>query len=396
VVAVAIVNGAIARAVFATRVTAQGISIPVAPTDSQALSTFSGLPEADVLNLAVPYLFVVDREGLIREDHAFDAGSGPASYWDDAETNMRGSFQMWLGNGGPVEPGPAEPPEPAEPQAPSLPRNSIVDAASFTPVNDPGGAPAPGSIVSIFGSGFTDRLVVADSTPLPTSLNGVSVTVGGTPLPLFFVSEGQINAQLPYLNAAAALAGAAQNEALSAMVTNSAGSSEQRELVLAPASPSIFTFNQSGGGQGIVVFVNTATLAAPLGLTPDSRPARPGEALTVFANGLGDVTPPIGLGVNSCDPDGVCSPDFSNLVLRHAALRPSVEIGGVVVNDQDLIFAGLAPEFVALFQLNLIVPEGVPSGNAVPIVIRQNGASSREVTIAIEAPPMPPPPPSGR
>jgi uncharacterized protein (TIGR03437 family) len=277
-----------------------------------------------------------------------------------------------------------------------LPGNSIVDAASFTPANDAGGAPAPGSIVSIFGSGFTDRLVVADSTPLPTSLNGVSVTVDGTPLPLFFVSEGQINAQLPYLNAAAALAGVGQNEALNAMVTNSAGSSAQRELIMAPVSPSIFTFDQSGGGQGIVVFVNTATLAAPLGLTPDSRPARPGEALTVFANGLGEVTPPIGLGVNSCDPDGVCSPDFSNLVLRHAAVRPSVEMGGVVLSDQDLIFAGLAPEFVALFQLNLIVPEGVPSGNAVPIVIRQNGASSREVTIAIEAPSMPPPPPSGR
>src|SRR6266498_3512797 len=69
----------------------------------------------------------------------------------------------------------------------------IVNGAGFqSPV-------APGSVIAIFGNNLAPATAQASALPLPTSLRGVSVTINGTLLaPLFFVSGGQINAQLPY------------------------------------------------------------------------------------------------------------------------------------------------------------------------------------------------------
>ena len=57
---------------------------------------------------------------------------------------------------------------------------------------------APGSLFSIFGTDLAMANQNAASAPLPTSLGGTSVTIGGKPAPLVFVSAGQINAQIPY------------------------------------------------------------------------------------------------------------------------------------------------------------------------------------------------------
>lgn len=88
--------------------------------------------------------------------------------------------------------------------------------------------------------------------------------------------------------------------------------------------------------------------------------------------------------MNSCD--GVCAPDLSNLTLRRVITAPAVEIGGVRAPPENVLFAGLAPQFVGLYQINLTLPMDVPVGDAVPVVIRQGAGSSRaDVMIAIEA-----------
>ena len=262
---------------------------------------------------------------------------------------------------------------------PVLSENSIINAASFTLPGEIGGAPAPGSMVSIYGSEFASKLTVAAGSPLPTTLDGVTVEFDGIAAPLFFISAGQINAQLPF-----EVAGATS----SVRVFSINGVSEARTLAVATLSPAIYTLNQSGSGQGIVVFADTATIAGPLGVTADSQPARTGDALTIFANGLGAVDPPIASGQNSCDPVGVCAADFSNLVLRRAAARPSLVIGGVVVPDENVLFAGLAPQFVGLYQINFVLPDGIVIGDARPIVIRQGQGRGRvtsraDVTLAV-------------
>src|SRR5258706_12417686 len=80
----------------------------------------------------------------------------------------------------------------AHSQTPVVSPGSVVDAAGFkSPV-------APGALVSIFGSNLAGGLAQADSIPLSTSLNSVSVTFNNIPAPLLFVSGGAIHPQLPW------------------------------------------------------------------------------------------------------------------------------------------------------------------------------------------------------
>ena len=66
----------------------------------------------------------------------------------------------------------------------------VVNGAEFT------ASVAPGGIVTIFGEGLANGTAQFSTVPLPTSLKGTTVTVNGEPLPLYYVSPNQINAQL--------------------------------------------------------------------------------------------------------------------------------------------------------------------------------------------------------
>ena len=199
-------------------------------------------------------------------------------------------------------------------------------------------APSFPCSVTVFRTG----LVVSSTPALPTSLSNVSVTFNGIAAPLYFVSPKQINAQVPI---------GITGSTVQVQVRASNGQSDIRTLTGGIYSPAIYTLTQSGSGQAIVTFADTSTLAAPRGATPDSRPARAGDIVTIYANGLGPVTPAIESGVNSCG--GTCAPDFSNFTLRRVTTMPVVEIGGVRVPDENILFAGLAPQFVGLYQINL-------------------------------------------
>ena len=74
----------------------------------------------------------------------------------------------------------------------------VVNGASFRPSNFVGGAVAPGSIISIFGSNLASATAGAVGLPLPPEISGTRVTMGGRAAPLFFVSAAQINAQAPW------------------------------------------------------------------------------------------------------------------------------------------------------------------------------------------------------
>src|SRR5690606_36141942 len=78
-------------------------------------------------------------------------------------------------------------------QAPRISSEGVVDAATFA-----AGPIAPGSIVSIFGAALADGVAEAAQTPLPTTLQDVRFEFGGTPAPVFFVSPGQVNIQVPW------------------------------------------------------------------------------------------------------------------------------------------------------------------------------------------------------
>lgn len=107
-----------------------------------------------------------------------------------------------------------------------------------------------------------------------------------------------------------------------------------------------------------------------------TRPVRIGEPLIILATGLGPLTgPPMESGNNSLDENGA-------FVQRDTAVAPRVFVGG---QEAQVAFSGASPEFVGVYQVNIVaVPQGVVPGTAVPLVIQMGEVRSREdVTIAV-------------
>src|SRR5260370_782857 len=163
---------------------------------------------------------------------------------------------------------------------PVITNSSTVNGASFTP-----GVPVtPGSIVSIFGSNLASGMSHADTIPLTASLGGVSVTFNNEPAPLFFAGPQQINAQVPW----DIPPGMPAN-----MTVTAPGGSGQGQVAMAPASPGVFTLN-FGTGPAIVQNNSDGTFAWPPNTVPGliTHPAKIGDFIIIYANGLGAVDRP--------------------------------------------------------------------------------------------------------
>ena len=187
--------------------------------------------------------------------------------------------------------------------------------------------------------------------------------------PLLFVSPKQINYQVPW-----EILG--NNETVQAQIIVNGVASQPFDVDLTEFSPGIFSFD-FGPGRAIVTNLDN-TVAQPIGGVDDfglaARPARVGEFIVILATGVGAVDLPPATGFNSFDLNG-------NFVQRDVVGDVQVFIGGV---EATVAFAALSPQFVGVYQLNVILGEGTPTGDAVPIVIEIGGVQSRDdVTIAV-------------
>ncbi|MCC7174370.1 MAG: immune inhibitor A [Bryobacterales bacterium] len=221
-----------------------------------------------------------------------------------------------------------------------------VNAASFaaaTPV-------APGSLAAIFGDFLAPSVQAAQSLPLPTSLNGVSVTVNGVPAPLHFVSPGQINMQIPY--------GTAPGSA-TVVVTNGAIPAYTGRLQIAATAPGIFL-----NGDHAVAWnndtskFNTATSAAPAG-----------GLIVVYTTGQGPVSPAI--------PTG----EGPGAALSLPVGQVTATIGGQAAAVE---WAGMTPLCAGVMQVHIRVPN-LQSGSY-PLVISVDGRASNSPLITVARP----------
>ena len=245
-------------------------------------------------------------------------------------------------------------------QTPVIAGGGITNAASF----DPGSGPAPGSLVLIFGSNLASGLMQGDTVPLSSSIGGVSVTFNGVTAPLYFVSPSAIEAQVPW----EVIPDPTVTGTAAVVVNGPGGSSAAQNVSINPFSPAIYRV-QMFTGQAMVLN-SDGTLSAATGSVPgyQSHPAANGDTLVMYANGLGQVTPNPTTGSNSSDTQ------------RSNTTTPVVMIGGV---QAQVTFSGLSPQFVGVNQLNVVVPQGVPAGNATPIQIQVGGITTAgDVTIA--------------
>lgn len=206
------------------------------------------------------------------------------------------------------------------------------------------------SIVAAFGTNLATSALGASTVPLPTILAGTQVRVRDSanterPAPLFYVSPSQVNYQIP--------AGTASGPA-AVVISNGNGTISTGVTIVARTSPSVFTINQTGSGAAAAL--DAFTFAGP----PFSATRNGGQPnqIAIYATALG---------ADATDMEG--------------DVRASVEvtIDGLPVTTT---YAGEAPGFVGLNQLNVTLPLGISAGDHA-VIVKRNGRLSNPVTIAI-------------
>lgn len=241
---------------------------------------------------------------------------------------------------------------------PTVPSGGTVGGASYS------SSLVAAGITSIFGSNFASGNNAATTLPLPITLGGVTVKLNGIAAPLFFVGAGQINFEMPW-----ELLG---QTTATLTVTNAAGTSTPLIISLSGVAPGIFSIDSSGKGQGAIQLANSSTFAAPAGSIPGAaaQPVTRGNYVTIYCSGLGAVSNQPATGAAA-----------SGSTLSNASGNVTVTIGG---QNAPVSFAGLAPGFVGLYQVNAQVPSSVTPGNAVAVVVTVNGTASNTVTMAVQ------------
>jgi uncharacterized protein (TIGR03437 family) len=221
---------------------------------------------------------------------------------------------------------------PAPSRLPEISPGGVVNAADGSP------RLSPGVLFSLFGRNLTTGNQTA----------GVAVTMNGVSVPLLFISEGQINGQVPFeiqpgdVTVRASLNGARSQEAVARITA---------------AAPAIFQFGSNRAvAQNPDFTVNTA-----------ENPAAPGAAIVVYLTGQGLLDNPLATGAPA-----PASP------LSRPLLPVSATIGG---REATVLFLGMSPGFIGLAQANLIVPDLPPGDYPVVITIGGSVSSAAQITI---------------
>jgi uncharacterized protein (TIGR03437 family) len=239
---------------------------------------------------------------------------------------------------------------------PSIGLGGVVNGASFAP----GADIAPGSIISAFGANLaTSNGNLNGGFPLPTTLAGIKLTIGGIDAPLFYSGTGQVNAQMPF-----EIPPGWQTQ----VVARATGSGTEIDAV-----PEVVTVGTAHPGIFIAAETNAPNQGAILNpanqVVDATNPTTAGGIIVIYATGLGQVTPPLATGIAAGGGS--------------ANTTVSVTVGGVAVPAGNVQYAGPSPGYVGLYQINVQIPAGVQTGGTVPIFLTQNGVNSNTATIAI-------------
>ena len=229
---------------------------------------------------------------------------------------------------------------------------AVVSSADFDP-----GAIAPGQIITVFGRNFgsvAGRQATLDNFGSLQDPIGITARVDGNAARVLFARHDQVNLVVSEFMEGPAATLSVQTQAGEASV----------ELPVAASNPDLFTLTGTGVGQAAALNEDTSVNSA-------GRPAELGSIVVLYGTG-----------------DGVTDPFRQDRPAQPPLPRPilpvSATIGG---RPAEVLFAGAAPGFVGLFQVNVRVPLEAPVGDSVPVVVTVGTNSSRaDVTLAIRAP----------
>jgi uncharacterized protein (TIGR03437 family) len=223
---------------------------------------------------------------------------------------------------------------------------------------------APNTIASLFprGGTFADSTATFSSLPLPKELADTQVLLDEKPASLFFVGPGQINFFVP---ADAPRSGQVELLVLKKSTNQVIASGS---IQMNTQSPGLFTSTATGRGQVAAVNEDGTVNSA-------ANPIARGQVLSIYGTGLGTVS--------NAPPDGEAAPSGP---LAEGA-KPDVSFNLLTPSAEGVLFSGLAPGFVGLWQLNVRVPLTVPPGNSVPVIVLLNSQPNLQqatVTIAVK------------
>jgi uncharacterized protein (TIGR03437 family) len=222
-----------------------------------------------------------------------------------------------------------------------VPANSFQNAASYAP-----GLPLPGGLASVYVRGLNvSGTTIGSGSPLPTELAGVSILVNGVAAPILAIASlangvEQINFQVPF-------------GALS--VSNPLDLDQIYTVEIRYQGASVFGFPGVAGPGIFTLSDGTPAVqhSADYSLVTPSNPAQPGETIIVYGTGLGQVSPAMPSGVAATGPAAaIWCQGFS-----------ADETGSPFLSAPAL-YAGLTPGAVGLYQLNIQLPQNLPSGTA--------------------------------
>ena len=251
------------------------------------------------------------------------------------------------------------------PVPPLLSAAPKIDSTGVKTTADFGGfsSVAPGSWIDIHGSNLAARVrywTVADfhGAQAPTSLDGTTVTIGGQPAFLDYVSPDTIHAQIP------SGVGLGPQE-IRAVTT--AGTSDPQMITVNEVQPGLLapaSLKLGGKQYTEALSPDGSALILPAGAMQGgaARPARPGDTIVLYGVGFGKVTP------NAIAGDIVA--DDNSLILPF-----QVFFGGM---PATVNYAGLAPGTIGLYQFNVVVPNTAP-GDAVPLTFAVGVSTGQQV-----------------
>jgi uncharacterized protein (TIGR03437 family) len=324
--------------VLGAAVDSTGVLTIVGNAFSFAFPQHSSIEPCPVLNLPYPandpgsYVVRLEADGKVLQSTFFPAQllDTPAAGGSILVTQPNsGSLAVFIGNGtsvGLTKLGPDLDP------LPPAGLGCIVNAASFIP-----GSIAPGEIVSIFGKGLGPATAqswkLGPGNSVATMLAGVQVTFDGTPAPILYVKDTQINAITPW-----ELAGKSTTE----MCVLYNGSKQCETPSVGGAAPGVFIT-----GQDSAIAVNQDGT-----LNSNTNPAKVGSIVTLYVTGLGAISP--------------VPADGAMIQFPLPALVNSIQVAFANAGDHapaippaELLYAGPAPlEVGGMYQVNVRIPEG--------------------------------------
>jgi minor extracellular serine protease Vpr len=244
---------------------------------------------------------------------------------------------------------------------PNVPNGGVLNGAGFDSAVS---GLSAGAIASIFGTNLSSAPAsgvqpgfVPGTTTLQTTSNGTQVTFDGVAAPLFFISPGQLNVQVPFE--------VTGKTSVQMVVSLNGAVSPPVTVAISAATPALFTLNSSGGGAAVALNQDGS-------LNGPGNAEAAGRVIQLYATGLGAVLPQAvtGQGARSTAP------------LSTSVNIPTVTIGAASVSA-NVEFSGLAPGFVGLWQVNVRVPAGAGSGK-VPILLRAGGQNANPITVFLK------------